>query len=58
MQRSAPVKVTAAFGVQYLAGKVEWFVPAEQRLKGLFGPAAGRLSFFYSRTIEIRGILL
>lgn len=43
MQRSAPVKVTAAVGVQYLVGRVEWSVPEEQRLKGSVWPVAGRL---------------
>lgn len=46
MQRSAPVKVTAASSVHYLAGSVEWSVPTEERLKGSVWPAAGRLSFF------------
>lgn len=47
VRRSALVKVTAAFGVQYFAGRAEWSVPAERRLKGSVWPAAGRLSFSY-----------
>lgn len=57
MQRSAPVKVTAAVGVQYLVGRVEWSVPEEQRLKGSVWPVAGSHSSLPPTTIQIRDTL-
>lgn len=45
--RSVHVKVTAPFGVEYLAGRFEWSLPAEKRLRGSAWLAAGILSFLH-----------